>query len=261
MRKAVIGVMGLAMVLGVSDAHAGEQAAAAKPTVVLVHGAFADASSWNGVIARLERDGFKAVAAANPLRSLAGDTASVAALVQAQSGPVVLVGHSYGGQVISGAAHGAANVKALVYVAGFIPASGESALSLAAKFPGSTLGDALLPAPLAGGGLDLYIRAARFHAQFAADVPAVHARRMAATQRPVTEAALTAPATAAAWERLPTYVIYGADDRSIPAAAMVFMAGRAKARKTVALEGASHALMLSHPEKVSALIAEAAEGR
>lgn len=229
-----------------------------KPTVVLVHGAFAESSSWNGVIAELEKRGFHAVAAANPLRGLASDAASMSAVIRAVKGPVVLVGHSYGGAVITGAANGNANVKALVYVGAFAPDVGESALMLAAKFPGSTLGDALTSVPLPGGGQDLYIRADKFHAQFAADVPAQQAALMAATQRPVTQAALAEPSSVAAWKTLPSYVIYGAADQNIPAAVVDFMAKRAQARKTVRLDGASHALMVSQPRRVAAFIAEVA---
>lgn len=230
-----------------------------KPTIVLVHGAFADASSWNGVIARLERDGFNVIAAANPLRGVASDATAIAAIAQATAGPVVLVGHSYGGPVITEAANSATNIKALVYVAGFLPERGESSSTLSVKFPGSTLGEALTPLPLPGGGQDLYIQPAKFHAQFAADLPAAEARLMAATQRPISQAALAEPSGAAAWKRLPSYVVYGSADRNIPAAVQTFMAARAQAKKTVVLNGASHALMISHPDKVAALIEDAAK--
>jgi pimeloyl-ACP methyl ester carboxylesterase len=259
MHKFLSVLMVAAAVTAADAAPAG--AADVKPTIVLVHGAFADSSGWNGVIARLERDGFKVVAAANPLRGVAADAADVSALVKSQQSPVVLVGHSYGGPVITEAANSTPNVKALVYVAGFLPAPGESAFTLSVKFPGSTLGDALSPVSLPGGGKDLYIQPAKFHAQFAADVPAAQARLMAATQRPVTEAALSEPSGAAAWMRLPSYVIYGSDDRNIPAAVMSFMATRAQARKTVVLDGASHALMVSQPDKVAALIEDAANAK
>lgn len=241
---------------GTATAQAADDAA--KPTVVLVHGAFADSSGWNGVIARLEKDGYPVIAAANPLRSVAGDAESVAAVVRSIPGGVILVGHSYGGVVITEAAKGNANVKALVFVAGFLPDTGESALTLSAKFPGSTLGDALAPVSLPGGGTDLYIQPAKFHAQFAADVPAAQATLMAATQRPVTQGALTDASQAATWKSLPSYVIYGGQDRNIPAATMKFMAERAHARKTVAVASGSHALMVSHPVEVAELIENAA---
>lgn len=229
-----------------------------KPTIVLVHGAFAGSSSWNGVIAELNKRGFHTIAAANPLRSVAGDAASVSAVVRSIRGPVVLVGHSYGGPVITEAANQSSNVKALVYVAGFAPDTGESSLGLSAKFPGSTLGDAITAVDIAGGGQDLYIRSEKFRAQFAADVPAAEAALMAATQRPVTQAALAEASGVPAWKTLPSYMIYGSADRNIPPAVMDFMAERARALKTVIIEGASHALMVSHPHEVTSLIQDAA---
>jgi pimeloyl-ACP methyl ester carboxylesterase len=237
------------------------QTAPQKPAIVLVHGAFAESSSWERVIVRLEKDGYRVIAAANPLRSVASDAQTVSAIVQSVKGPVVLVGHSYGGPVITEAANGNSNVKALVYVAGFAPDIGESSFQLSAKFPGSTLGDALTTIALPGGAQDLYIQPAKFHAQFAADVPAGTAATMAATQRPVTLAALQEPTRTATWKTLPSWMIYGTADRNIPPAVMKFMAERAHARKTVVVEGASHALMVSHPQEVVALIEEAASAQ
>lgn len=235
-------------------------AAAGKPTIILVHGAFAESSSWGPVIARLGRDGYPVIAAANPLRGVAEDAAAVSAIIRSVRGPVVLVGHSYGGPVITTAASGNANVKALVYVAGFAPEAGESSLALSSKFPGSTLGAALTTVVLPDGEEDLYIRPEKFRAQFAADIPAAQAAAMAATQRPVTLSALGEPSGAATWKTLPSYMIYGSADRNIPAAVMKFMAERAHARRTVVVDGASHALMLSHPAQVVSLIEEAASG-
>ena len=232
-----------------------------KPTIVLVHGAFADSSGWNDVVSRLNRDGYRVVAAANPLRALASDAETVSWLVKSIPGPVILVGHSYGGEVITEAANGNGNVEALVYVAGFLPEAGESALSLSGKFPGGTLATALAPVVLADGDEDFYIQPAKFRAQFAADVPVAKAALMAATQRPVTGRALSDMATAPTWKRLPSYVIYGSADRNIPSETQKFMAERAGARKTVAVEGGSHALMVSHPDKVAALIEDAASAR
>lgn len=235
--------------------------AADKPTIVLVHGAFADSSGWNGVVSKLNRDGYRVVAAANPLRGLKTDAEAVSTLVKSISEPVILVGHSYGGQVITEAASGNGNVQALVYVAAFLPEAGESVSSLSGKFPGGTLGPALAPVGLPNGDEDFYIQPAKFHDQFAADVPAATAALMAATQRPVTDRALSDMATTPTWKRLPSYVIYGSADRNVPAQAERFMAERAQARKTVAVEGASHALMVSHPDKVAALIEDAAASR
>ncbi|GAB3085792.1 alpha/beta fold hydrolase [Isoptericola nanjingensis] len=223
-----------------------------RPTVVLVHGAFADSSSWNGVVARLQARGVPVTAVANPLRTLSGDGRYVADVLASIPGPVVLVGHSYGGSVITQAAADATNVAALVYVAAFAPADGESALELSGKFPGSTLGDTLKSYPLTDGGTELAIRQDAFAQQFAADVDPGTAALMAAGQRPATSAALGEglAAGAPAWERLPsTFVLAGAD-RNIPAEAVRFMADRAGGR-LIEIAGASHAVAVSHPAEVA----------
>lgn len=231
-----------------------------KPTIVLVHGAFADSSSWNGVIINLQKDGYKTVAVANPLRSVSNDARLVSDVVGSIEGPVVLVGHSYGGQIISNAANGHDNIKSLVYVAAFAPDSGESASDLAGRFPGGTLGDALAaPVKLADGGVDLYIDQTKFRDQFAHDVPAETTALMAVGQRPITEAALTGKSGEPAWRMLPSYFVYGDGDKNIPAEALGFMATRAGSRRTVVLEGASHVVMVSHPQAVTDLIEEAAK--
>lgn len=235
---------------------------AQKPTVVLVHGAFADSSSWNGVVDRLRSYGHTVVAAANPLRGLADDADYVRQLVASIEGPVVLVGHSYGGSVISdAAARGVDNVRALVFVAAFLPDEGESAITLSGKFPGSTLGEALRPVPvtLSDGRqvTDLYIEQDKFHGQFAADVPAETAAVMAVTQRPVTDAALAEGASVPAWKNLPSWVLVATEDRNIPPQAQTFMAERAQA--TVVSVSASHAVSVSRPGDVARLIHEAAQ--
>lgn len=246
-----------AMFIG-SNASAQE----ARPTIVLVHGAFADASSWNGVIAILEKDGYPVVAAANPLRGVKIDAQSVSDIVGGLQSPVVLVGHSYGGNVITDAANGHANVKALVYVSAFAPDTGETAAGLSGKFPGSTLGPTLAPpVKLAGGGTDLYIQQDKFHDQFAADVPEAQAALMAATQRPVTETALNEPTSKPAWKTIPSWHIYGSADRNIPPQAMAFMARRADARKVEVIEGASHVVMVSNPAPVARIIEDAAAAK
>jgi pimeloyl-ACP methyl ester carboxylesterase len=250
-----LGAMALALPFNASA----QAAAMHKPTIVLVHGAFADSSSWNGVVARLHKDGYTVVAAPNELRSVKGDAAEVNSLVKSVHGPVVLVGHSYGGPVISEAATGLGNVKALVYVAAFAPDVGETSAQLAGRFPGSSLGPALAPpVPLAAGGKDLYIDQGKFRAQFAADVPAAQASLMAAGQRPITDAALNEANTSAAWKTIPSWFIYGTADLNIPAAAHAFMAKRANSRKTVVIKGASHVVMVSHPAEVASLIEQAA---
>ncbi|WP_350348376.1 alpha/beta hydrolase [Agromyces sp. G08B096] len=229
------------------------------PTIVLVHGAFADSASWNGVLQRLQAVGLRTVAVANPLRSLEGDAAYLRDVVATLDGPVVLVGHSYGGMVISEAAAGLDAVAALVFVAAFAPDTGESALELTNRFPGGTLGDAVASYALAGGGSELAIRAEAFHAQFAADVPGEEAALMAATQRPVAEVALTSGLTAAspAWRRLPSWFVYGDADRNMPVALHRFFAERAGSRGTRELRGVSHALTVSAPEEVAATVLDA----
>ena len=237
-------------------------AAPVKPTVVLVHGAFADSSSWNGVVKILEKDGYPVIAAANPLRSVKGDAQSVADVLASVKTPVVLVGHSYGGPVISEAAYGNANVKALVYVAAFAPEKGETAAELSGRFPGSTLGPTLsAPVELADGGKDLYIQQDKFHEQFAADVSPADAKLMAATQRPVTVAALNGAATEPAWKTVPSYFVYGDQDKNIPAQALAFMAERAHSKQTVVVKGASHVVMVSNPKAVASLIETAAAAK
>lgn len=231
----------------------------AKPTIVLVHGAFADSSSWNGVIANLQKNGYTTVAVANPLRSVSGDARLVSDVVASIAGPVVLVGHSYGGQVISNAAKGHDNVKSLVYVAAFAPDAGEAASELAGKFPGGTLGEALAPpVKLTGGGVDLYIDQAKFRDQFAHDVPAEATALMAAGQRPITEAALTEKSGEPAWKHVPSFFVYGDGEKNIPAKALGYMAERARSKRTVVVNSASHVVMVSQPDLVAKLIDEAA---
>ena len=235
-------------------------AADVKPTVVLVHGAFADSSSWNGVVKILEKDGYPVISAANPLRGVASDAQSIASIVKSVKTPVVLVGHSYGGAVISDAAYGSQNVKALVYVAAFTPEKGETAAELSGRFPGGTLASALAaPVDLADGGKDLYIQQDKFHDQFAADVSEADARLMAAGQRPITVAALNEAATEPAWKTIPSWFVYGDKDKNIPPQAMAFMAERAHAKQTVVVKGGSHVVMVSNPEIVADLIEKAAQ--
>jgi len=229
------------------------------PTIVLVHGAFAESASWNAVIERLQARGLSVVATANPLRSVAGDAAYVRDVIAAVDGPVVLVGHSYGGIVITEAAAGNDAVVGLVYVAGFAAEQGESAFQLSTMYPGSTLGDALAAYPVATGGNEFAIRQELFHRQFAADVPAAQAAVMAATQRPVTEAALSQglPTDSPAWKDRPSWFVFGDRDLNIPVALQRFMADRAAAKGTREMAGASHALSVSEPGAVSATIVDA----
>jgi pimeloyl-ACP methyl ester carboxylesterase len=227
-------------------------------TVVLVHGAFAESSSWDTVIDPLRGAGHRVIAAANPLRGVAADATAVSDLVRAVDGPVVLVGHSYGGLVISNVAADAGEIVGLVYACGFAPEPGESANTLASMFPGSTLADAVRPVPRSDGTTDLYIRKDRFHEQFCADVPAAKAARMAATQRPVTLEALNEPSgERPLWKDVPSRFVIGEKDRNIPAAAQRYMAERVGASETLEVPGASHAISVSQPEATARLILEA----
>jgi pimeloyl-ACP methyl ester carboxylesterase len=232
----------------------------AKPTIVLEHGAFADGSSWNGVIAQLRADGYPVVAAANPLRGPASDAAALRTVLDHIKGPKIVVGHSYGGNVISEAATNDPQVKALVYVAAFLPAPGESALELTNKYPGSTLPAALDPVTYkqADGttATDLYIQQDKFHHQFAADVPAAQAALMAAEQRPIAQAALEEKATSAAWKTKPSWDVVTTQDLNIPSAVQRFMAKRAHAHTTEV--AASHSVAVSHPRLVADVIERAA---
>lgn len=229
------------------------------PTVVLVHGAFAESASWNGVIEHLHREGVQVIAAANPLRSVSGDAAYLRDVIAAVEGPVLLVGHSYGGLVITEAAADNPAVVGLVYVSAFAPDTGESALQLSTTHPGSTLGEALIGYPLAGGGTEFTIGLDVFQQQFAADVSAPVAGKMARTQRPVTEYALSEglPTGRPAWKSLPSWFIFGDQDRNIPPAALRAEAVRADARSIREVPGASHAISVSRPGEVARTVLEA----
>jgi pimeloyl-ACP methyl ester carboxylesterase len=257
-----VAVAGAATAAAVAPAsgHQDDAAPRPKPTIVLVHGAFADSTSWDGVIAGLRRDGYRVVAVANPLRSLSGDSAYLKDVLAGIDGPVVLAGHSYGGSVISNAATGNKHVRALVYLAAFLPEKGESAVDLSGKFPGSTLGDALRPVPFThpdgSRGTDLYIRDDTFRHQFAADVPRNRTDLMAVTQRPVTQAALAEDAAEPAWKTIPSWVLVATQDLNIPPKAQQFMAERAGAH--ISSVRASHAVSVSQPGKVTDVIEDAA---
>jgi pimeloyl-ACP methyl ester carboxylesterase len=239
----------------------------AQPTVVLVHGAFAESASWYPVVERLHHHGavlvashdqsFRdVVAVANPLRSLSGDAAYVRDVLRSIDGPIVLIAHSYGGLVITEAAAGNESVVALVYVAGFAPDHDESAFGLSTMFPGSTLADALIAYPVSTGGDEFAIKHELFHRQFVADVPAEQAALMAATQRPATLAALSEglPTDTPAWKHIPSWFVYGDQDMNIPAELHRFMAERAGARSIREIAGASHAISVSEPDAVAATI-------
>jgi pimeloyl-ACP methyl ester carboxylesterase len=231
-----------------------------KPTVVLVHGAFADASGWAGVEQRLDKRGYTVIAPANPLRGVDGDAAYIASVLATIQGPIVLVGHSYGGEVITNAATGNPQVKALVYIAAFAPDQGETSGTLANMFPGTGLTQANLvfrPYPLGNGqtGTDGYINPTVFQQVFCADVPAETARTMAASQRPAELATLGEPSGVPAWRTIPSWYLVASEDHAIPPAAERFMAHRMGAH-TVEIDS-SHVAMISHPGTVTDLILSA----
>ena len=227
-------------------------------TIVLVHGAFADASSWNDVASALTADGHRVIGYANPLRGVAEDAAGLTALVRSLDGEVVLVGHSYGGALITNVPADAGRVVGLVYVAAFALDAGESAGDVSGSVPGSTLGETLERVPLPSG-TDLYISQERYHQQFCADLPAEQAALMAIAQRPATEAALGEPSGAdPLWRTVPSWFVFGDADRNIPVAAHRAMAGRAGAVETVEVAGASHVVGMSHPDRTIALVRAAA---
>jgi pimeloyl-ACP methyl ester carboxylesterase len=230
------------------------------PTIVLIHGAFAESASWDRVIDPLMAQGHRVVAAANPLRSLAADAAAVSDLVRTIEGPVVLVAHSYGGAVMSNVAADAGDITALVYANGFAPESGENCFGLAAKFPGSRLGEETVrPVPRSDGTTDFYVAPESFHDVFCQDVPVAQAALMAATQRPATQEALVEPSgDRPLWKDVPSWFLTGSEDRIIPPELQRFMADRAGAQRAVVAEGASHAIASLQPGVVVELILEAA---
>lgn len=270
-RRTLLGaasVIALAAAVSTSAAQAHEPAHASstlarsdRPTVVLVHGAFADASSWSGVVERLQRKGYPVRAVANPLRGVATDAASVRAVMDTVEGPVVLVGHSYGGAVIGTAAAGDEDVKALVYVAAFQPAVGESLADLtqhpvANPAPALPLAPVPITNPDGTPGADLYLADDQFRTAFAADVDPQQAAVMAASQRPLSAAAFSEPSPQAAWTDISSWAVIATQDNAIGADLERFMARRAGS--TVLEVKASHAVAVSRPEVVTGVIEKAA---
>ena len=241
------------------------RAAGPKPTIVLVHGAWADSNGWDTEITTLTGLGYTVVPIANPLRGLSSDSDYVRARLEQISGPIVLVGHSYGGAVITNAARSVPNVKALVYVAAFAPAEGESLATIlpADRYPGSRLDPSKLdvvpvPNPAAPGGqdVDLYIKAADFRDIFAGDVSTHEAMLQAATQRPFANTAFTQPSGAPAWASIPSWDLISIDDHAISPAGQRFMAQRIHATTTAV--HSAHDIMISHPAAVDQIILRAA---
>jgi pimeloyl-ACP methyl ester carboxylesterase len=235
----------------------------AKPTVVLVHGAWADSSGWTDVVTRLQREGYQVVAFPNPLRSLSGDAEYLRTFLSTISGPIVLVAHSYGGAVITNAATGNANVTALVYVDAFAPDEGEQVLSLlgpdsALAVPDPTTVFDLRPYPGApAGDFDVYLKPEVVVNSFAQDLPRRTALALAATQRPLTFGAGLEPSGVPAWKTIPSWYLIGTEDRIIPEAQQRFMAERAGAE--IVEVRASHVSLISRPNAVARLIVAAAE--
>jgi pimeloyl-ACP methyl ester carboxylesterase len=226
-----------------------------KPTIVLVHGAFGDASSWRGVYDLLDGDEYTLLAAALPLRGVAADVAYLEAVIDQLDGPVVLVGHSYAGCVIT-VAGTSARVAGLVYVAGFVPDEGETIAGLQARFPSLAMGNFLQARPLPDGSAELSVDPDRFHDIFCADVPDDVAAFMAHAQRPLVAAAFEEPATTAAWRTKPSWAVFGTGDQPIAPQLHRFSCDRAGSRVTE-VEGASHFVMVSKPDVVAGVIREA----
>ena len=232
-----------------------------KPTIVLVHGAFTDASEWDGVIKRLQAAGYPVVTPPNPLRGMASDSQYLHSFLTSVKGPIILVGHSIGGFVTTEAAVGDPQVKALVYIAALIPDVGETATELVNKYPGATLGDYLqtVPFSLPGGrtDADLYVRPDKFHEVYAADVPESVTDVMAAAQRPVAASMFNEKCTEAAWKTIPSWDLITTKDEATTLAVQHFMAARAHAHATEV--SSSHAVAISHPDEVTSVIQQAAQ--
>jgi pimeloyl-ACP methyl ester carboxylesterase len=262
-------IAGLVITLTDSPAQAKAKAkaqtgTAAKPTVVLVNGAWANNEAWSGVIARLQAEGYTVDAPPNPLQSLKGDAATIADLLATIKGPIVLVGHSYGGAVITDAATGNRNVKALVYVDAFAPAKGESVLALDSSKPGSALAAGpkkvfnFVPFPGAKkGDAELYVKPSVFEQAFANGLPAKEGAVLAATQSPAVYSALTAPSGTPAWKTIPSWYVLGTIDKAIPPAIQLFMARRIHAHITRVRAG--HLSMVAAPGVVAKVITAAAK--
>lgn len=244
--------------LSTAPVVANDGANAAKPTVVLVHGAFADASSWNGVIERLERRGYTVMAPANPLRGLYSDSAYIASVLKTIKSPIVLAGHSYGGAIISTAAAGNLQVKSLIYINALMPDVGESGMSLSARFP-SALGTATKSLPYRtadASGTDLYLKRDKVHSVFANCLPESQANLIGVTQRPVATTAFSETAKVAAWKKIPSWALIGRQDMTISPQQERFEAERAHSH-TQEIDSC-HVSLIARPDAVADLILQGA---
>ncbi len=241
-----LAILALLIVPAYVVAARSDTASGPKPSIVLIHGAWADGSSWSGVIQRLQEQGYTVYAPPNPLRGLTSDSAYIASFLQTISGPIILVGHSYGGAVITNAATGNPNVKALVYIDAFAPDQGESLATQVFNF-----------VPLTGGDVDLYIKPSLFPSCFANDLPPNEGAVLASTQRPFALSALSQTSGVPAWKTIPSFYLVGTIDRAIPPFAQLFMAHRANA--TIVEVRGSHLVMISHPRAVADLINQAVQ--
>jgi pimeloyl-ACP methyl ester carboxylesterase len=267
-RRAILAALALVITaaLGLSASAAASAPAeprpnGPKPTIVLVHGAWADSSGWNAEVTRLQQRGYTVIAPANPLRGLQSDADYLRSVLQTISGPIVLVGHSYGGAVITNAAIGVANVQALVYIAAFVPDEGDSLGSLVSMNPGSDIQASLetrqYPLPGGGEGTDLYLTAAAFHDAFAGDLSHRATDQMQATQRPFAASAFEDQSGVPAWKTIPSWYLVATQDHAIPPATQRFMAERANS--TTVEVRSSHVPMISQPAATTRLILAAAE--
>lgn len=254
--SAVAAVVLLTTTTGAAEANSSSARTAARPTIVLVHGAFADSSSWSREILALQASGYTTVAVANPLRGVAGDAAYVDSVLKTIPGPVVLVGHSYAGMLIGQAAATSPNVKALVYVAAYIPVVGESASDLTYKDPGSLLVPPNLVTRTEPGGTDIYISPTTFGRVYAGGLSRAETDIAAVAQRPIAASALSDPETVATPTAIPKWEIVALDDNAIPTTTQSFMAARAKARVVTTHSG--HDVPAAQPKVVTGVILDAA---
>jgi pimeloyl-ACP methyl ester carboxylesterase len=254
-------VLPMTQVASASTATHPARASGPKPSIVLVHGAWADSSSWDAVVSRLQHDGYTVYVPPNPLLGLKYDSAFLRDFLHTIAGPIILVGHSYGGAVITNAATGDRQVKALVYVDAFAPAEGQTIGQLVSAHPGSCVLPSanVIAQPYPGapkGAVDVYVKQSVFPSCMANGLPLGEARMLAATQRPLTSLALTVPSGTPAWKTIPSWAVIGTADHAIPPAELLAMAHQAHAHITIARD-APHLSMIYAPGLVTSVILKA----